>query len=179
MNILNWKLIFFMGILYIMLSFIFIWSPIASTINMNLFIGWCLIFFGGINVFYLIKDKVFNFSFFLSILYMILGVYFLYEPMLASMTAVSLIAFVILIIGFNKLFSGFEYHKYRGSNWLIVSGIVNVLVSIALLILSNNIILSVFILASFISIAFLVEGIGSIIFSWKLKQLEQEDRTYV
>lgn len=169
---LNWKLIFFMGVLYMIFSFVFMWSPITSTISMNFFIGWCLVFVGGLNIFNFIKNKNFHFPFLLSILYVILGVYFLYEPILASMTTVSLVAFVILIIGLNKLLSGFQYHKYQGSNWLIVSGIVNVLISIVLLILSNNIILSVFILASFMSIAFLVEGIGSIIFSWKVKQLE-------
>ena len=32
---LNWKLIFFMGVLYMIFSFVFMWSPITSTISMN------------------------------------------------------------------------------------------------------------------------------------------------
>jgi len=166
----NWGWLLALGIAYIIMGLVITGSPMAATIAVEILIGFVLIIGGVISIigaFFTGDWKKLLLILLSGILYVIVGVLLLKNPMQGVLTLTILLAAFLLVEGFFKIIHAFQMKPAPNWVWLLVSGVASVILGI--MIWGEFPESSAFIIGLLVGIYFLINGITMVMFSFALK----------
>ena len=122
----------FEGIVFTLLGLLAIALPVASTIAMELLVGWLLIIGGVFQVYrafkYMHKGE-FYMTLLSAVLNIALGVLFIVYPGAGLLSLTFLLIFFFLLQGISKIILGIQLRHLPNWFWLIFSGIISILMA--------------------------------------------------
>ncbi|HML94057.1 MAG TPA: DUF308 domain-containing protein [Thermodesulfobacteriota bacterium] len=166
----SWGWLLTLGIIYVIMGFFIIGMPGAATLALELLLGIVLIVGGIISVggSFLAGDwKRFLFIFLSGVLYIIVGVLLLKNPIAGVLTLTLLLAAFLLVEGFFKIIHAFQLRPLPSWIWLFVSGAASVILGI--MVWAGFPETSTFILGLLVGIAFLMNGLSMVMVAFALK----------
>ncbi len=166
----NWGWLLALGIAYIIMGLVITGSPMAATIAVEILIGFVLIIGGVISIigaFFTGDWKKLLLILLSGILYVIVGVLLLKNPMQGVLTLTILLAAFLLVEGFFKIIHAIQMKPAPNWIWLLVSGVASVILGI--MIWGEFPESSAFIIGLLVGIYFLINGITMVMFSFALK----------
>lgn len=166
----SWGWLLALGIIYVIMGFIMVGSPIASTYAIEVFLGFILMVGGAISVigsFFSGNWKRFILILLSGILYLIVGYMLLKNPMAGVLTLTILLAAFLLVEGIFKIIHAFQMQPAPNWVWLLVSGIASVI--LAVMIWGEFPASSAFIIGLLVGIYFIINGFSMVMISFALK----------
>ena len=142
----------------------------AATLAVDIVLGFVLIIGGVISIigaFFSGNWKRLLLILLSGILYLVVGVLLLKNPMKGVLTLTLLLAAFLLVEGFFKIIHAFQMKPAPNWVWLLVSGIASVILGI--MIWGEFPESSTFIIGLLVGIYFLINGITMVMFSFALK----------
>lgn len=159
-----------LGVIYIIMGLVIAGSPMASTLAIEIFLGFILIVGGIISVvgsFFSGNWKRLALILLSGILYLVVGVMLLKNPMAGVLTLTILLAAFLLVEGIFKIIHSFQMKPAANWGWLLVSGIASVVLGV--MIWGEFPESSAFIIGLLVGIYFLLNGISMVMISFALK----------
>jgi uncharacterized membrane protein HdeD (DUF308 family) len=166
----SWGWLLALGIAYIIMGLVIAGSPMAATIAVDILIGFVLIIGGVISIigaFFTGDWKRFLLVLLSGILYLVVGVLLLKNPMAGVLTLTLLLAAFLLVEGFFKIIHAFQMKPAPNWVWLLVSGVASVILGV--MIWGQFPQSGAFIIGLLVGIYFLINGITMVMFSFALK----------
>ena len=121
------------GILFILLGILAVVLPGISTLSVDIFLGWLLIFGGAIQLYRTMKGGYhapgFAWSILSGLLYLIFGILLIAFPIAGIFSLTILLTFFFLAEGLTKIILGFQWRPLRRWGWLIVNGIISLIMA--------------------------------------------------
>lgn len=116
------------GAIITLLGFLAVTLPGISTLSVELFIGWLLIFGGAIQLYRTIRAgssaSGFIASLITSLLYIVFGILFLLFPVAGIISLTILLSIFFAAEGIAKIYLGFQLRPAKTWLWFIVNGIL-------------------------------------------------------
>lgn len=159
-----------LGIIYVIMGFIIVGMPAAATLALEFLLGFVLIVGGIIAVagsFFAGDWKRSLLVVLSGILYVIVGVLLLKNPVAGVLTLTLLLAAFLLVEGFFKIIHAYQMRPSPNWVWLLVSGAASVILGI--MIWAGFPATSAFIIGLLVGISFLMNGITMVMVSFALK----------
>lgn len=125
-------LVLFEGVLFTLLGIIAVAMPGIFTLSTELFIGWLLLFGGGIQLYRTFKSRHssgFLGSLVVSLLYLIFGFLFVAFPIAGVLSLTLLLTLFFIAEGIGKIILGFEYRAFRSWGWFLLNGILSLIIA--------------------------------------------------
>jgi uncharacterized membrane protein HdeD (DUF308 family) len=166
----SWGWLLALGIAYIIMGLVIAGSPMAATLAVEVLIGFVLIIGGVISIigaFFTGDWKRLLLILLSGILYLIVGVLLLKNPIQGVLTLTLLLAAFLLVEGFFKIIHSFQMKPAPNWIWLLVSGVASVILGV--MIWGEFPESSAFIIGLLVGIYFLINGITMVMFSLALK----------
>jgi len=166
----SWGWLLALGIAYVIMGLVIAGSPMAATIAVDILIGFVLIIGGVISIigaFFTGDWKRFLLVLLSGILYLVVGVLLLKNPMAGVLTLTLLLAAFLLVEGFFKIIHAFQMKPAPNWVWLLVSGAASVILGV--MIWGQFPESGAFIIGLLVGIYFLINGITMVMFSFALK----------
>ncbi len=166
----SWGWLLALGIAYVIMGLVIAGSPMAATIAVDILIGFVLIIGGVISIigaFFTGDWKRFLLVLLSGILYLVVGVLLLKNPMAGVLTLTLLLAAFLLVEGFFKIIHAFQMKPAPNWVWLLVSGVASVILGV--MIWGQFPQSGAFIIGLLVGIYFLINGIAMVMFSFALK----------
>ena len=166
----SWGWLLALGIAYVIMGLVIAGSPMAATIAVDILIGFVLIIGGVISIigaFFTGDWKRFLLVLLSGILYLVVGVLLLKNPMAGVLTLTLLLAAFLLVEGFFKIIHAFQMKPAPNWVWLLVSGAASVILWV--MIWGQFPQSGAFIIGLLVGIYFLINGITMVMFSFALK----------
>ncbi len=140
--------------------------PLVSTLAVTLFLGWMLIFSGIVQAISVIAARHvphFWWQLISAVLAIITGLIFVRNPGIGVATLALLLVIFFMVEGISKVTLALTVRPLANWAWVLVSGLIGIAIGIYLLM---NPALSLLVLAIFIGIQFIVEGIAIGYLAW-------------
>lgn len=166
----SWGWLLALGIAYVIMGLVIAGSPMAATIAVDILIGFVLIIGGVISIigaFFTGDWRRFLLVLLSGILYLVVGVLLLKNPMAGVLTLTLLLAAFLLVEGFFKIIHAFQMKPAPNWVWLLVSGVASVILGV--MIWGQFPQSGAFIIGLLVGIYFLINGITMVMFSFALK----------
>jgi uncharacterized membrane protein HdeD (DUF308 family) len=166
----SWGWLLALGIAYVIMGLVIAGSPMAATIAVDILIGFVLIIGGVVSIigaFFTGDWKRFLLVLLSGILYLVVGVLLLKNPMAGVLTLTLLLAAFLLVEGFFKIIHAFQMKPAPNWVWLLVSGAASVILGV--MIWGQFPQSGAFIIGLLVGIYFLINGITMVMFSFALK----------
>ncbi|MEW6143626.1 MAG: DUF308 domain-containing protein [Thermodesulfobacteriota bacterium] len=166
----SWGWLLALGIAYIIMGLVIAGSPMAATLAVEVLIGFVLIIGGVISIigaFFTGDWKRLLLVLLSGVLYLVVGVLLLKNPMAGVLTLTLLLAAFLLVEGFFKIIHAFQMKPAPNWIWLLVSGVASVVLGV--MIWGEFPESSAFIIGLLVGIYFLINGITMVMFSLALK----------
>lgn len=130
-----WFLI--LGVLLVVGGFFALTYSFITTIVAMYFLGGFLIATGLIQLFHSFYAKqttaVFVLSILWSVIYLVAGICLLIVPMESALYLALLLAILLIAFGISRLFYSYKLRKMVGSQWLYLTGFLNILFGIIII----------------------------------------------
>ena len=129
----NWGWLLAAGILMIVLGVFAIGAPVVATITVQFMLGWLLVIAGiaeGIHAFMAQGWRGFLFELLSAILYLVVGVLLLINPVEGALALTIVLAVFLLVEGVFKIIMALRVRDHRGWGWLLASGILSVILGL-------------------------------------------------
>ena len=126
----NWGWLLALGILMVILGVFAIGAPVVATIAFELMLGWILVIGGiaqGVHAFMAQGWKGFLFQLLSGILYLVVGVMILTNPLGGALALTVLLAAFLVVEGIFKIITALRSRPLNGWVWLLVSGVISVI----------------------------------------------------
>lgn len=166
-------MILFEGILFVILGILAIALPVAFTIGTELFVGWLLLI-GGIfqayRTFQARHVKGVAWNFLTALVYIILGLFFIFYPIPGILSLTALLIAFFLVEGISKAIYAFQMKPRQSWGWLLFSGIIALIM--ALIIWSGWPGTAFWVIGLLVGINMLFFGMSLIFFSNEIKNIE-------
>jgi uncharacterized membrane protein HdeD (DUF308 family) len=166
----NWGWLLALGIAYLIMGFVITGSPMAATFAVEILIGFVLIIGGIISIigaFFSGNWKRLLLILLSGILYLVVGVLLLKNPLKGVLTLTILLAAFLLVEGIFKIIHAFQMKPAPNWIWLLVSGVASVI--LGFMIWGGFPQSSTFIIGLLVGIYFLINGITMVMFSFAIK----------
>jgi len=166
----SWGWLLVLGIIYVIMGLIMAGEPMAATYAIDVFLGFVLIIGGIISVvgsFFTGNWKSLILVLLSGILYLVVGVMLLKNPMAGVLTLTILLAAFLLVEGIFKIIHAFQIKPAQNWIWLLVSGIASVI--LAVMIWGEFPASSAFVIGLLVGIYFIINGISLVMISFALK----------
>ena len=121
------------SILMIVAGFLAILLPAVAGIAVNIFVGWMLVFSGGLHFVFAWQTRHthgFIWELLLGILYVAIGGYLLVNPIRGLVTLTLALAFYLLIEGVLEFVLSYWLRSRPGAGWLLFDAIITVILAI-------------------------------------------------
>ena len=169
-RVLGWSLVW--PVLLIVLSLIALASPFVTSVWFLMVIGWLLIFSSAMQVVHAFQSNGVGhilWKLFIALLYFVMGVYLLTNP-LAGVTTVTLIVGVFFLAeGGLDLIAYIRERRKDGSVWILLEGIVTLI--LGLMIVKHWPSSSLWVLGTLIAVSMFVTGISRLMISLAISRL--------
>jgi uncharacterized membrane protein HdeD (DUF308 family) len=126
----NWGWLLALGILMIILGVFAIGAPVVATIAFQVMLGWLLVIGGiaeAIHAFMAQSWRGFLFELLSAILYVVVGVLLLINPVLGAAALTLLLAVFLVVEGIFKIIMALRVRDHRGWGWLLASGVLSLI----------------------------------------------------
>lgn len=166
----NWGWLLALGIAYIIMGLVISGSPIFATLAVEILIGFILIIGGIISIigaFFSGNWKRLLLILLSGILYVIVGVLLLKNPLQGVLTLTILLAAFLLVEGIFKVIHAFQMKPAPNWIWLLVSGVASVILGV--MIWGGFPQSGSFVIGLLVGIYFLINGITMVMFSFAVK----------
>lgn len=124
----NRTLLIVEGVIFTLLGFLAVALPGISTLSIELFIGWLLIFAGAVQLFRTIKagGRAAGFigSLLTSVLYLIFGILLVLYPVAGIFSLTVLLTLFFIAEGIAKIVLGIQLRPFPQWGWFILNGIL-------------------------------------------------------
>jgi uncharacterized membrane protein HdeD (DUF308 family) len=168
----KWRWIVALGVIYILAGFIALSSVAMATIAKVLVVGIMMLVAGiseVINAFQMKSWSKFALWIVLGLLYIVAGVMTLENPFLAAVALTFLLGVVLLASGAMRVALAFNMKHGEHWTWVVLSGVVTIV--LGLVILSQWLVSSVYVLGLFLGVDLIVVGV-----SWLRLGLDLQSR---
>lgn len=131
----NWRWFIFWGIILIILGIVAISFATLSTIFSVLFLGFLLtasgiIMFIDTFQFWRGQPTSFIFHLLISLLYFLVGLMFIFKPILGALSLTLVLAIAFIVIGIFRIVNAFFHRYWPGNAWRIFSGIITLILGL-------------------------------------------------
>jgi uncharacterized membrane protein HdeD (DUF308 family) len=129
----NWGWLLALGILMIVLGVFAIATPKPATLAVQFALGWILVVGGiaeGIHAFMAQGWRGFLLELFSAILYLVVGVLLLVNPVGGALALTIVLAVFLVVEGIFKILMALRVRDHRGWGWLLASGILSVILGL-------------------------------------------------
>ncbi|MBB1313052.1 MULTISPECIES: HdeD family acid-resistance protein [Aliivibrio] len=106
-----------------------------------------------------------------ALLYIIGGLSILFKPLEGLMTITTIMVVVMIFNGLSRMIFGFTNKNLPGSNMVVLSGLLSVVIGGYFFFLLNNPEFSLSLLGTFVGVSLLIEGISFIFLGFNMKKL--------
>ena len=124
----NRTLLIVEGVIFTILGFLAVALPGLSTLSIDLFIGWLLVFAGAIQFYRTVKSgphaSGFVGSLLTSILYLVFGVLLILFPVAGIFSLTVILTLFFIAEGIAKIVLGFQLRPFTNWGWFILNGIL-------------------------------------------------------
>lgn len=166
-------MILFEGILFVILGLLAIGLPIASTIGVELFLGFCLLAGGiaqGYRAFQSRHSEGVIWNALSAVLYIVLGILFLLYPLIVVIYLTAILIAFFVIEGIVKIIYTFQMRHRRSWGWILFSGIIALVM--AGIIISGWPQTALWVIGLLVGINMLFFGISLLFFANEIKKIE-------
>jgi uncharacterized membrane protein HdeD (DUF308 family) len=121
------------AILLIVFGFLAISLPLATSFGVVVVIAWLIVFSGGFQFIHAFQSKGAGsilWKLLVAILYLIVGIYFLMNPVIGVAGFTLALAFFFVAEGVMDLVAYFQHRSARGSGWILLDGIVTLILGL-------------------------------------------------
>lgn len=115
------------GIIFAVLGFLAIALPVISTLSVELFVGWLLLFGGAVQLYRTFRSRGetgFVGSLITGILYAVFGVLLLLFPLAGIISLTIMLTFFFIAEGISKIYLALQWRGNSRWGWLLLSGIL-------------------------------------------------------
>ncbi len=115
------------GIVFTLMGFLAVALPGISTLSTELFIGWLLVFSGGIQLYRTFQSREspgFVGSVLTGILYIIFGILLVLYPIAGIFSLTILLTIFFITEGIAKIILGIQLRPFRRWGWFILNGVL-------------------------------------------------------
>ena len=129
----NWGWLLALGILMIILGVFAIGAPVVATIAFQVALGWILVIGGiaeGVHAFMAQDWRGFFFELLSAILYLVVGVLLLVNPLGGALALTVLLAAFLVVEGIFKIIMALRVRDHSGWGWVLASGILSVILGL-------------------------------------------------
>jgi len=126
----KWGWFLTLGILMLILGFCALSMPFVAALASVLFLGWLLIFGGVIQGIHAFGQKHWGGLFWqllIGVLYLLIGVMLLVEPLRSVMALTLLLAIFFVVEGIFRIITAFRLKPKQNWGWILVNGIVTLI----------------------------------------------------
>ncbi|TPW30574.1 HdeD family acid-resistance protein [Martelella alba] len=166
----RWGWILAFGLILLGFSIVLIANLFVATIASVVFFGVMIMLAGVFHLVQLMHAKVRGQMIFWAatgILYILAGIFVIYNPVMASRLFTVIIGVSLAVAGGFRLYLGMSFKPVQGWGWLVFSGLV--LLLSAIMIASDFAHSSLWLLGLFVAVDFLVYGISLVVFALSIK----------
>lgn len=166
----NWGWILGLGVLFIILGCIGLGMVVGLTLVSMIFFSALLIIAGITHIVDVFKHREWKgiiWQSLIAVLYIAAGCVVFYDPFLASTLITGLLAAVLIVIGFTRIFMAVALKESQGWVWLFLAGITAIILGV--LILMQWPISGVWVIGLFIAIEMIVTGWTYIFIAFSLR----------
>lgn len=129
----NWGWLLAFGILMIILGMFAIGAPVVATVAVQIMLGWLLVIGGiaeGIHAFMAKDWRGFFLELLSAVLYLVVGVLLLVNPLLGAAALTLLLAAFLVVEGIFKVIMAMRVRDHRGWGWLLASGVLSLILGV-------------------------------------------------
>jgi uncharacterized membrane protein HdeD (DUF308 family) len=155
----NWIWLLVLGIIFIILGFFGLGRLFALTVASVFFFGILILIGGAVQFFESFKCKGWKsvlLHVIIAILYVILGILLIINPLVASVVFTLFLAIGFILVGIFRLGMAIQARGTAGWNWLLFSGILSVLMG--LIVAARWPVSGLFIIGLFVAIELIFHG---------------------
>ena len=155
----NWKWLLVLGIIFVILGFIGLGRVFALTVASVFFFGILILIGGGVQLFESFKCKGWKsilLHVIIAILYFLIGIEFITNPMLASAVLTLILAIGFILVGIVRIVMAIQVRGTANWFWLLFSGIISVMMG--LIIAARWPVSGLFIIGLFVAIELIFHG---------------------
>ncbi len=120
------------GILFILMGGVAIILPVVSTLSLEMFIGFLLIFSGAVQLFRAFKlhrAPPFVISLLMGLIGVVCGILMLLYPVAGVMSLTILLTIFFLLDGIMKIVLGFQSRPTHYWGWLVFNGLLSLIIA--------------------------------------------------
>jgi uncharacterized membrane protein HdeD (DUF308 family) len=161
------------AIILIVFGFLAIALPFATSWGVVLVIAWLIIFSGGFQFIYAFQSKGIGhilWKLLVAILYLIVGIDFLLNPLMGVASFTLILAFFFLIEGILDLVAYFQNRSAQGSAWILLDGIVTLILGV--LVWRQWPSNSLWVIGTLVGVSMIMTGVTRLMISLAARQLE-------
>jgi uncharacterized membrane protein HdeD (DUF308 family) len=161
------------AILLIVFGFLAIVLPLASSIGVVILVAWLIIFSGGFQFIYAFQSKGIGhilWKLLVAILYLIVGIYFLLNPLIGVASFTLVLAFFFLIEGILDLVAYFQNRSAQGSAWILMDGIITLILGV--LVWRQWPSNSLWVIGTLVGVSMIMTGVTRLMISFAARRIE-------
>jgi len=123
----NWGWFVTLGVISVIVGFLAIIFPLASSIAIKILLGWLLLIAGIAHVIHAFSDSSWR-GFFadilLGILFVVAGGWLAFFPIAGLLALTAFLAIVFMVQGIFEIILSFQMHGVNGWGFILISGII-------------------------------------------------------
>ncbi len=132
----NWAWLLVLGILFEIAGLLSMGLVISVTLVSMFFIGAFILVAAAFQLVDVFKSKNWKVSaghFIVALLYIVIGLIFIYDPFLASVFITAVLAWSLILMGIVRMFMAFSLRGSQGWGWLLFAGLASFILGIMIL----------------------------------------------
>ncbi|MGF1911363.1 HdeD family acid-resistance protein [Vibrio kasasachensis] len=168
----GWKWFAMVGVLISIAGLGSLSLPVIAGVTITTIVGGLFLFSGIVQAYHTFsirawKDKLWYVL--SAVLYIVGGVFILFNPFAGLITMTMLMVVVMMFNGATRMIFGFRSRSLPGSSWVILSGLVSLLIGGYFFTLLEDPSFSLSLLGTFVGISLLIEGISFVFLGLQMK----------
>lgn len=169
----GWKWFAIVGVLISIAGLGSLSLPVIAGVTITTIVGGLFLFSGVVQAYHTFsiqawKDKIWYVL--SAVLYIVGGVFILFNPFAGLITMTMLMVVVMMFNGATRMIFGFRSRSLPGSSWVILSGLVSLLIGGYFFTLLEDPSFSLSLLGTFVGISLLIEGISFVFLGLQMKK---------
>jgi uncharacterized membrane protein HdeD (DUF308 family) len=164
---LGWTII--LSIFLIVAGIVAIVIPAAASLAVTVFLGWILVFSGVIHFIYAWHTRDILWEVFLGILYLLTGIYLLWNPVLGMDSLTLALAIYLFVEAALEFILAFRLRPARGWGWLLFDGVITLI--LGALIWATWPATAAWVLGTIVGISMFFSGIARLMISMAARKL--------
>lgn len=169
----GWKWFAIVGVLISIAGLGALSLPVVAGVTITTIIGGLFLFSGLVQAYHTFSIKVWKektWYVLSALLYIIGGLFILFNPFAGLITMTMLMVVVMMFNGATRMIFGFRNRSLPGSIWIIISGLVSLLIGGYFFTLLEDPSFSLSLLGTFVGVSLLIEGISFIFLGLQMKK---------